>query len=71
MKIRRHSNRVYKPNSSDGPSTSSAVAAQTSRGMEAIKVNKSSGSKFKWKRRSVSDEKIPSTTSIDGTFVWA
>ncbi len=69
VKTRRHSNRVYKPNSSDGSSTSSAVATQTSRGVEAIKVNKSSGSKFKWKRRSVSDEKIPSTTSIDGTLV--
>ena len=67
-KPRRHSNRVYKPNSSDGPVTSSTVATQSSRVVEATKVNKSTGSKFKWKRRSVSDEKLPSTTSIEGMF---
>lgn len=68
-KPRRHSNRVYKPNSSDGPVTSSStVATQSARVVEATKVNKSTGSKFKWKRRSVSDEKLPSTTSIEGMF---
>lgn len=50
-------NRVYKPTSSSKPSTS-AQTVETK--MKSAKNDKMTGSKFKWKRQSVGDNKKPS-----------
>lgn len=57
---RGHSNCVFKPvNASSQPSTSIAQTTSETR-LKATKSDKTTGSKFKWKRLSVSDDKKPS-----------